>query len=197
MRLEHAGAARLTRTTAELSDTGLVIEGADLNGWPTGAIGPFWACMNKGQLTEEKILCSGRSGNTLSVYTSTGGNGRGGDGTTAQTHPINSTLEHIWTASEADAANSHIEQTTGAHGMPDPLTLVTLAGDQHITGIKTMDSPVLTTPAATGGTHVDASKISVAGPQVEAEFRVRNVYIGTADPADSLGENGDLYIKRS
>ena len=201
MRLEHAGAARVTNTTAEVSDSGLVIDGADLTNWPTGAIGPFWVTMNKGQLTEEKILCATRSGNTLSVYSDVNGNGRGGDGTTAQTHPINSTLEHIWTANEADAANAHIESDDGAHGYPPKGDLVTLAGDQHITGVKTMDSPVLETPtvtdpAATGGTHTDATHMSVAGAQAEAEFRVRNTYIGTGVPSNSLGSDGDIYIDK-
>jgi hypothetical protein len=201
MRLEHAGAARVTRLTAELSDTGLVIECADLTGWPTGAIGPFWATLNKGQLTEEKVLCASTSSTTIAVYTSPTGNGRGGDGTTAQTHPVNSTIEHVWTAQEADAANAHIESADGAHGYPPKDSLVTLTGDQHITGVKTMDSPVLETPTVNapvtvGGTHTAATKMSVSGAQAEAEFRVRNVYIGVGDPSNSLGNDGDMYISK-
>lgn len=207
MRLEHAGGAKKTTSTVEASDTALIIEGADLSGWPTGAVGPFYGCMNKGKLLEEKILFASRSGNTLQVWTGTGGNGRGADGTVAQTHPINSTLEHVWTADEADDANAHQESTTGAHGMPDPLTIVTLAGAQTITGVKTLqtpvieggtqDAPVVTGPTITGGEHTAAVKMSVAGAQAEAEFRVRNTYIGTGVPDDALGSNGDIYIQKA
>jgi hypothetical protein len=36
----------------------------------------------------------------------------------------------------------------------------------------------------------------VAGAQAEAEFRVRNVYIGVGDPSNSLGNDGDMYISK-
>lgn len=196
MRLEHAGNAKVTTSTAEVDGAALTIPLADAANWPTGAVGPFWVCGNKGLPTEEKILCSGRAGNTLQVWSDVSGNGRGGDGTVPQTHPINSTFEHIWTASEADAANAHIESADGAHGYPPKDTLVTLDGDQHITGVKTMDAPILTAPVATGGTHTAATKMSVTGAQAEAEFRVRNTYIGVGDPDNSLGNDGDIYISK-
>jgi hypothetical protein len=201
MRYSHKGNAKVTTLASETSPTDLMITVADATGWPDGSIGPFWGSANKGTLTEEKILFSGRSGNVLQVYSDAGGNGRGMDDTVAQTHPVNTPIEHIWTATEAEAASAHINETNGAHGYPPESELVTLAGAQHITGVKTMDSPVLETPtvnapAATGGTHTDAAKISVAGAQAEAEFRVRNVYIGVGDPSNSLGNDGDMYISK-
>ena len=206
MRYSHKGNAKVTTLAAEVSPTDLTVTLADATGWPDGSIGPFWGSANKGTLTEEKILFSGRSGNVLQVYTDTGGNGRGMDDTIAQTHPINSPIEHVWTATEAEAASAHINETNGAHGYPPESELVTLAGDQHITGVKTMDSPVLHTPsmdgiAVIGGTLVDltevvSAKVAVTGAQPEAEFRVRNVYIGVGDPSDSLGNDGDLYISK-
>lgn len=171
MRLEHAGGAKVTTSVGEMSDTALTVDAADLTNWPTGSVGPFYGCMNKGKLTEEKILFSGRSGNTLQVWTGTSENGRGADGTVAQTHPANSTIEHVWTADEADAANAHIESADGAHGYPPKLTLV-----------------------VQGGTAEAMSKVTVAGSQPEGEFRVRNTYISTAPPTASDGSDGDLWI---
>jgi hypothetical protein len=201
MRLEHVGNAKVTTSTAEIDAAALVIPLADVTNWPTGTVGPFWVSANKGLPNEEKILCSSRSGNNLQVFSDVSGNGRGGDGTVPQTHPINSTFEHIWTAVEADAANAHIESADGAHGYPPKDSLVTLTGDQHITGRKTMDSPILAAPEITGGTvdqaaHVKADTMKVLGAQAEAEFRVRNTYIGVGAPSNSLGNDGDLYIDK-
>ena len=206
MRYSHKGNAKVTTLAAEVSPTDLTVTLADATGWPDGSIGPFWGSANKGSLTEEKILFSGRSGNVLQVFTDTGGNGRGMDDTIAQTHPINSPIEHVWTATEADAASAHIADMDGAHGYPPASNVVTLDGSQHITGIKTMDSPVLHTPsvdgiAAIGGTLVDLTEVAsakavVTGAQAEAEFRVRNTYIGIGAPSNSLGNDGDIYIDK-
>ena len=201
MKYSHKGNAKVTTLAAGLSPTDLTITGADLTGWPDGSLGPFWASVDKGTISEEKVLCSGRSGNVLQVWTDAGGNGRGMDDTVAQSHGVNATLEHVWTATEAEAASAHIAETNGAHGYPAAANLVTLDGDQHITGVKTLDSPILATPeidapVAVGGTHTAATKISVTGAQAEAEFRVRNVYIGSGVPSDSIGSDGDLYINK-
>jgi hypothetical protein len=206
MRLEHVGNAKVTTSTAEIDAAALVIPLADTTNWPTGQIGPFWVAANKGLPNEEKILCSGRAGNSLQVLSDVSGNGRGGDGTVAQTHPINSTFEHVWTASEADAANAHIESADGAHGYPPKDDLVTLDGNQHITGTKTMDTPILEAPIVndatiTGGSvdqavHVKSDFLKALGAQAEAEFRVRNTYIGSGPPDNALGNDGDMYVDK-
>lgn len=131
MRIEHVGSARIARSTGQLGSTGadLVVVGDDLTNWPTGSIGPFYIAMGKGTLTEEKILCSSRTGNSIQVWTDGASNGRGQDGTVAQVHPINTTMEHIWTAVEADAANAHIESTGDVHTRYVSKATATAKGD--------------------------------------------------------------------
>ena len=201
MKYSHKGNAKVTTLAAGVSAADLTITGADLTGWPDGTTGPFWVSMDKGKLTEEKILCSGRSGNVLQVWTGTGSNGRGMDDTVAQDHGVNATLEHVWTAVEAEEASAHVNAGDGAHGYPPISDIVTLDGAQDITGVKTLHSPTLHTPTldapvATGGTHTGATKISVTGAQAEAEFRVRNTYIGSGVPSDAMGNDGDIYIMK-
>ena len=174
MRLEHVGNAKITTTTAEIAVNALTILLTDATNWPTGNIGPFWVVVNKGLPTEEKILCSSRAGNTLQVWSDVSGNGRGGDDTVAQTHPLNSAVEHVWTAEEADAANAHIESGDGAHGYPPKLSIVVQSG-----------------------TAESMSKVTVAGDQAEAEFRVRNVLISDSIPTASDGNDGDLWIVKA
>lgn len=171
MRLEHKGGAVVTTTTAEVDAGALTIPLTDASGWPEGVIGPFWVTLNKGKNIEEKVLCATRTGLVLSVWTDGSSNGRGRDNTTPRTHPINSTVEHTWTAEEADAANVHQQATDGAHGYPAIANVV-----------------------VQGGTALGMSHVSVAGAQAEAEFRVRNVKISAVPPTPADGEDGDLWI---
>lgn len=128
MRYEHKGGAIPTTLTAEIAADALTIPIAASDGWPDGAVGPFWAVINRNTLTEEKVLLSGRSGLFLQVLSDAGGTGRAKDGTVAHIHPVNSTIEHIWTATEADEANAHIMNTTAAHGV----TFASLATDAEV-----------------------------------------------------------------
>lgn len=110
MRREYQGAAFAAQLTAGLdgSASALTIYCDDLTNWPTGAIGPFYVVIDRGLATEEKILCSSRTGNTLTVWTSGGSNGRAADDTNITSHNINSTIEHVFTATDADEANAHV-----------------------------------------------------------------------------------------
>jgi hypothetical protein len=201
-RLEHQGGAKVTTLTHDFPAGALTFDIADPEGWPDGSVGPFYVSADKGELNEEKILCSSRSGVTVVVWSDpVAGNGRGVDGTVDVRHGTNAKIEHVWTATEADQANAHIHSADGAHGYPPKDTIVTTDGDQVILGEKTLMAPILEGgevhgAAVTGGTIIDATKISVTGAQAEAEFRVRNVYIGTGVPSNGMGSDGDLYIMK-
>jgi hypothetical protein len=73
--------------------------------------------VDRNQPTEEKILCSSRSGNVITVYNDGLTTGRGADGTTISSHNIGAEVEHIFTATDADEANLHVNSTTGVHGV--------------------------------------------------------------------------------
>lgn len=173
MRIEHSGNATVTTLSADITDSDMTITAVDLSGWSDGSVGNFYGTIQKGKPTEEKIRFSGRVGNTLAVAE------RGVDGTTAQAHSMNDSIEHIWTALEADAANVHQETGSGAHGYPSIASLMLTTGAQDIVGTKRF------------------ADLIVDGPQALAEFRVRNIYVGTGAPDDADGEDGDIYIDRS
>jgi hypothetical protein len=198
-RFEHKGNARKAVFAAGISSTDLTHTGDDLSGWPDGSIGPFWGVANKGTPSEEKILYATRTQNTLTVFSDAGGNGRGRDDTTAQSHDAGATLEHVWTATEADQANSHVNEGDGAHGYPPKATLVTTTGAQVIDGKTltdaTLSAPVVTAPVITGGTVTDATKITLVGVQEEGEFRAREIMLSTADPTPADGEDGAVWMK--
>ena len=206
MKYGHRGNAKATTLSSPCGPNDLTFLLADPTGWPDGTRGPFWASLSKGQLIEEKVLCASRSGSLVQIWTDGLDNGRAMDDTTAQDHPVNAPVEHVWTATEAEEVSAHVNETEGAHGYPPVLDLVTVAGDQNITGQKTMTAPIMSDPVmtgvditggtATGLTSVDADAISVNGDQAEAEFRVRNTYIGSGPPSDAIGNDGDLYIDK-
>lgn len=111
MRREYVGGAQAARLSGALGGTtgDLTITCNDLTNWPTGTGGtPFYVVIDRGTTSEEKILCASRSGNTLSVYDVGLVNGRGADDTSITSHSTNAVIEHVFTATDADEANAHI-----------------------------------------------------------------------------------------
>lgn len=111
MRREYKGGAQSSVLTVELgaSTADLTITCNDLTNWPTGVSGrPFYVVIDRGKSNEEKILCSSRSGNVITVYSSGLTNGRAADGTPISSHTINAVIEHVFTATDADEANAHV-----------------------------------------------------------------------------------------
>ena len=110
MRREYAGGAQTAQLTAVLggSTADLTITCDDLTNYPDGSVGPFYIVIDRGLVSEEKILCASRSGNVITVYNTGLTNGRGADGTSVLSHNIGANVEHVFTATDADEANSFI-----------------------------------------------------------------------------------------
>ena len=117
MRRQFAGAAYASVLTADLaaSASALTISCNNLTNWPDGTIGPFYVVIDRGLATEEKILCVTRAANTLNVYNDGVTSGRGADGTSISAHTANSVIEHVFTATDADEANAHVNDAA-IHG---------------------------------------------------------------------------------
>lgn len=111
MRRSYEGAAQAAQLTSALggSTANLTIYCDDLTNWPTGTGSrPFFVVIDRGKATEEKILCDSRSGNVLTVYNSGLVNGRAADDTSITAHASNAVIEHVFTATDADEANAHV-----------------------------------------------------------------------------------------
>ena len=111
MRRSYEGAAQAAQLTSALggSTSNLTIYCDDLTNWPTGTGDrPFFVVIDRGKATEEKILCASRASNVLTVYNSGLVNGRAADDTSITAHASNAIIEHVFTATDADEANYHV-----------------------------------------------------------------------------------------
>ena len=100
-RRSYAGAApACTLTNAITSgDTTALLTGT-VTAWNNTATGPFFMVIDPGLATEEKVLVGSRTGSSLSSIT------RGVDGTTAASHNAGATCYPVFTATDADEANT-------------------------------------------------------------------------------------------
>jgi hypothetical protein len=151
VRRSYAGGAKPAYLTSALGGTtgDLTISCDDLTNWPTGSPGPFYVVIGRGLATEEKILCSSRSGNTITVYSDGITTGRGADGTTIASHSNNAEIEHIFTATDADEANAHVNASSAVHGIAG--SVVGTTDTQTLTN-KTLDGATLAGNIAFTGT---------------------------------------------
>jgi len=205
MRREYRGAAARAQLVSVLgnSTANLTISCDDLTNWPTGVSGrPFYVVIDRNTASEEKILCTSRTSNTITVFDDGLSNGRGADGTSITTHAIGAYIEHVFTATDADEANAHVNAASGVHGISG--SVVGTTDTQTLTN-KTLTSPTITNGnisgsltgniTMTGGSISGATSISVTGNQDLDSYRARNTYVSTDAPTAGTGNNGDLWVQ--
>lgn len=144
MRREYVGAAQKAYLTATLggSTANLTITCDNLTNWPTGAGSrPFYVVIDRNTSSEEKILCSSRTGNTITVYNVGLVNGRGADGTSITSHSTNAEIEHVFTATDADEANAHVNASAAVHGLTGSVVGTT---DTQTLSNKTLNNTTFT-----------------------------------------------------
>lgn len=124
-REEIKGAVAATTLSGAINNSVTSLTLADGTGWPTGSPGPFVATIDRGLSTEEKILVTTRSTNTLSSIT------RGYDGTSAQNHANGAVIEHTISALLLDEANRVVSERQGNIGLA---SAATLASQSKVTG---------------------------------------------------------------
>lgn len=107
-RRSYSGAAPAAELASGITATSTSISVDNGAGFPTA--GPFFIVLARGTPAEEKVEVDSRSSNTFNVASTSQ---RGVDGTTAASHAAGVTVEHVWTATDADEANAAAYYTVG------------------------------------------------------------------------------------
>jgi hypothetical protein len=113
-RRDIRGGAVQTTLTGSITNADASCVLASSSGWPDGSTGGFFVVIDPATASEEKILCSTRSGTTVNFTT------RGADGTSAAAHTSGAVIYPCITKTDLDEANYAVSQTIG---------LVTTQGD--------------------------------------------------------------------
>lgn len=113
-RRSFSGTAGPTALTSGIDDNDVTVTVDDATGYPTGSGGPFVVTVDRGTVSEERILVASRTGNVLSV------DERGWDGTTAVVHDAAATVEHTISAVDMDEANQAAVAILGGWQTFDP-----------------------------------------------------------------------------
>lgn len=75
--------------------------------YPTGSVGPFVVVVGPETANEEQVLCSGKSGDALTVATN-GRNWHLGGSATGVAHGSGEAVRHVLDADSVDEANAHV-----------------------------------------------------------------------------------------
>lgn len=108
----YTGNATDTALAADISAGALAFSVTTGQGasYPDGSGGAFYVIVDYDTSKAEKVRVTSRSGDTFTVPAS---DGRGVDGTTAQTHSAGAKVRHCWTAQDAQEANRAAVNTVG------------------------------------------------------------------------------------
>jgi hypothetical protein len=105
IRREFVGSALRTTLSANISNSATSFSVADGSTFPSGT-NPFVISIGRGTASEEKILCSLRSGGSFTVSE------RGYDGTTAYAHTAGDYIDHVLDAAAIQDMNTVTNDTS-------------------------------------------------------------------------------------
>lgn len=143
-RKEFTGNAPATTLNGAINSSVLALTLASGTGYPTGATAEFVLTIDEGNAAEEKVLCSVRTGTTVTIVS------RGYDGTTAQDHANGASVKHTIDAVLMQELTDHIWVTTNdAHTQ-----YMKTDGTRHDLTARHAYGAALGTPAAGGASAV-------------------------------------------
>lgn len=141
-RKSYTGAAVATTLNGAISGVATAIVLTNGSTYPDGTGGPFVICIDRGLPTEEKIICSARSGNNVTALQ------RGYDGSAAVAHSNAAPVEHVLDANTINQANAHAAAALGVGSMAYRSGLLTYAElVPGAIGIPIISGGALTAPA--------------------------------------------------
>lgn len=137
------GGGKITTLASGIDASALSFTVNDASGWP-GVSGPgaFWVVADAFTPTEEKMLCTSRTGNVVTVTT------RGVDGTSAVAHTANTGNWYpVIAAGIIDPLNEHAASSSAVHGVAGSVVGTT---DTQTVSAKTLNTATINSPTVSG-----------------------------------------------
>lgn len=165
---KYPGAAVPTSIVGGISAIATSAVLAETTGWPDGSDGDFVVVIDPDQPTQEKMLCSSRSGTTLNISQ------RGYDGTAAASHDVNAVIRPSMDAASLQRHEDHIFDPSAAHAA----TAISFspAGAVAATTVQAAIVELDSDKSAVGHTHSASGSVllnsthtwTIAAPAVES-----------------------------
>ncbi len=156
-RRHFSSSAAATSLTASITTGATSISVGAITGFPVQY--PYTLIIDPETASEEVVEVTAGTGTTLTVT-------RGVDGTTALAHTSGAVVKHGVSARDFDEANSHVNASSGVHGVTG--SVVGTTDTQTLTG-KTLTAPTINTPTIDGDTTLlnGALQMTRAGAAIE------------------------------
>ena len=175
-RREYKGAATPTTLSASITNSATSLTITDATNWPTGS---FSLVIDPGLAGEEKVLATSRTGTTVTLTT------RGYDNTTASSHTSGAVIYPVPTAVDFDEANSHVNASTGVHGLTGAVVGTTDTKDLTNKALSDSTTTIVDVSDATKAIKFDiAGTTSITGTIATAFTTAKTVTI--PDATDTL-----------
>ena len=178
---DASGVIPLTATAASLKWYEVNASGA-ATGNLLGYSGNFVIALDYGLSTEEKILCSGISGSSVTIWTSGGLTGRGWDGTTAQTHTSTTGIVvPVYSAADALGAAQLTHQILGNATAANELVVSTGANAVGIVAAPSTAGQSLTYNGTTVGWANGTANVTISPAAVPPSSPIQGNLWYTSD----------------
>lgn len=194
-----------TTLAANISDTDTAVTVADGSTFPDGLSGPFVIALGIGTSSEEKMLVSSRSTNTLTI------SARAYDDTVAASHTAGVTVDHILDASTIDQVNrfANLQSNRGdlvAHDGTNPQAVPVGADNEFLVADSTQTNGVayksandlnLATTAYVTTAVGDEETARIAGDAALAATDINITLTGDVTGTGTITNLGDVSFATS
>ena len=179
---KYSSRSQQTTLSAALTSTATsatVVSGTSLMGGATISAGQtYTVVIDPDTALEEIVDVTSVASNSL-VLT------RGIDGSSGQAHSAGAVVRHMAIGRDYREANTHIEASTGVHGIATTSSIVGTTDTQELTN-KTLTSPIINNPTLTSTGGIDVANIVFEGTTADAFETTLTVIDPTADRTITL-----------
>ena len=166
-----------------------IVSGTSLLGGVTISAGQtFTVVIDPDTALEEIVDVTAVATNTLTIT-------RNIDGSSGVAHSAGAVVRHMAIGRDYREANTHIESSSGVHGIASTSSVVGTTDTQTLTN-KTLTAPTITSPTITAGAGAEFTSITFEGATADAYETTLSVVDPTADRTIDLpNASGQIVLR--